>query len=305
MVKRLLFVGCSLIALSGIGRAETFRDLKAETVGLSDSQALKVFQGSALVLKNPELRSLVTEAKGSTSSGNPSMRRLRAEVSLRSSFEKNAPKNADDQAKQLSSSFAYNSNDEKSSNWVQKAFSRFHLNLPEFSSPRRSIGSGRAIASIANYILWTVLALALIAFLTFATIAFSRLGKQRRVARALLDESDPELTGSEWLESGDALLAQAKYREAVRAFYLASLIKIDDLGISRFIRSETNWNHLFRYDKSIHRPTGLDFRPQTQLFDQIWYGKQKATESVALEVRKFFTDLEAYGSANLTGVQRP
>jgi hypothetical protein len=52
------------------------------------------------------------------------------------------------------------------------------------------------------------------------------------------------------------------------------LLRFDEAGIARFIRSETNWEHFVRIDRSPQRLEHFDFRTLCRRFDLIWYGKQ-------------------------------
>ena len=89
---------------------------------------------------------------------------------------------------------------------------------------------------------------------------------------AMLAEDEPERTRDEYLDEADRLVGLGQYREAVRCLYLASLLAFDEAGIARFVRGQTNWEHLRRIEESDKMPTDLDFRPATQKFDVVWYG---------------------------------
>ena len=95
-----------------------------------------------------------------------------------------------------------------------------------------------------------------------------------RKAKALLEDDEPVRSRDEWLEAADKLEREGKYREAIRALYLASLLAFDEHRVARFERRETNWEHLRRIQISPRLPQGLDFLPATQLFDRVWYGHQ-------------------------------
>jgi hypothetical protein len=111
---------------------------------------------------------------------------------------------------------------------------------------------------------------AILLFLGLRAISFQR--SQRRRVQALMEDDEPEASVDEWLARADELAREGKHREAVRCLYFACLLRIDEAGIARFIRSQTNWEHLRRIQASPRRPAGLEFLPPTQAFDRVWYG---------------------------------
>jgi hypothetical protein len=121
-------------------------------------------------------------------------------------------------------------------------------------------------------LVWIVLVGLLLAFIVFAArfISFSR--SKKRKAKAVLEEDEPERTLDEWLALADAHEREGRFREAVRALYLACLLKFDERNVARFIRSQTNWEHLARIESSPRLPAGIDFRAATKAFDSVWYG---------------------------------
>jgi len=110
--------------------------------------------------------------------------------------------------------------------------------------------------------------------LFFAVRTFGWKWQRRGRVGAILEEDEPDRTADEWLQNAAGLEVQGKYREAVRSLYLACLVKMDDHGVARFVRSETNWEHYHRIHHSARRPADLDFLEPTRRFDTIWYGHQ-------------------------------
>jgi len=168
--------------------------------------------------------------------------------------------------------------DKQSSNWLGQAFERLRNAFdrpkpPEIPrGPRLNLQPGGL--SWLTGLVWVLLGAAVVAFAYFALkhVSFKRGLKRRRTA--VLDEDEPERSLDEWLGEADALAAQGMYREAVRALYLACLLKFDERKVARFIRAETNWEHLARIQTSATLPPGLDFRPPTKAFDSVWYGRK-------------------------------
>jgi Domain of unknown function (DUF4129) len=163
-------------------------------------------------------------------------------------------------------------------NWLSKAFSRLFANrdsqpsspaTPEIPGGTVSLGS-----AIFTYGLIGILVAAVIFFLVLAFRHFSWQKKLKRKSSALLEEDEPERSADEWLRLAEGLTLQGRYREAVRCLYLACLLKIDEANVARFVRAETNWEHLARIQASPTRPASLDMLAPTQSFDRIWYGHQ-------------------------------
>jgi hypothetical protein len=106
---------------------------------------------------------------------------------------------------------------------------------------------------------------------------------KKRKRGGMLEEGEELLSEDEYLLDADRLIAEGKYREACRALYLASLLRIDKSRIARFEPAQTNWEHLRRIETSIIRPENLQFRPVTKAFDLAWYGyRAKALEDVMI-----------------------
>jgi hypothetical protein len=103
---------------------------------------------------------------------------------------------------------------------------------------------------------------------------FRRIRTKRRTA--LVDEFEEERSLDEWLELARGFEAKGEYRKAVRAAYIACLLKFDELEVARFVKSETNWEHLARIERSPKLAPNVDFRSATKLFDLVWYGHRYA-----------------------------
>lgn len=164
------------------------------------------------------------------------------------------------------------SNERQESNWLYNALERFarlfRFQRPDVDVPTPNPGWMQGLI----YVAWGLLGLLLLVFAWFAVRHFRWRRKQSRKAKAVLEEDEPERTLDEWLELADRYAAEGKVREAVRCLYLSCLLKFDERGIARFVRGETNWEHLRRIESSPRKPDGLDFRTATQHFDRVWYG---------------------------------
>ena len=177
--------------------------------------------------------------------------------------------------KRIQSNPLYRNVDERrSSNWigdtldkVRKLFPK--LKQPKVDTPNMPQISGLDVAFRA--IAWLLLGGLLVTFLVFALRYWSFRQNLKRRASAVLEDDEPERTLDEWLALANQLESEGKYREAIRCLYLACLLKFDEAGVARFVRSHTNWEHLERIQSSPKNP-GIDFLPLTRAFDLAWYG---------------------------------
>ena len=110
----------------------------------------------------------------------------------------------------------------------------------------------------------------------FLLARYARLPGFRRKA-VLVEEEEAPRSADAWLDEANALIAQGRFREAVRGLYVAGLMRFDEAGVARFDRHQTNWEHLRRIEASPKRPPGTDVRAATGRFDRVWYGHLDAT----------------------------
>lgn len=168
----------------------------------------------------------------------------------------------------------------QSSNWLGKSFERIGEMISRLKAPKADLPNvpkppAFGIGNLFVYFVWFILGGGVLVFLIWAVRQFSwKLNKKAKKIKAggLLEEDEPERTADEWLVQADNLELLGRFREAVRCLYLACLVRFDEAGVARFIRSQTNWEHLYRIEASPKRPAGLDFRDATKSFDIIWYG---------------------------------
>lgn len=206
-------------------------------------------------------------------------------IAMRAAAEGSPPKDSvKSQAKQIKASPLYRDPGiQEQSNWLDGAMRRLadlipkRTEAPNINVPRSGI-PGWIVPGM-----WGLLALAVATFGYFAIRHFSWKRALKRKATAVLEDDEPERTLDEWLLLADEHAAAGRFREAVRAMYLSCLLKFDEAGVARFVRGETNWEHLHRISNSPKKPATIDFRPPTQTFDRIWYGFHvKGSEDVEL-----------------------
>ncbi|MBS1705954.1 MAG: hypothetical protein JST40_08775 [Armatimonadetes bacterium] len=197
---------------------------------------------------------------------------LRAEVAKVKSVDQKGNK----LAKEIKAKGNYPDADGKrKSNWIARAFERMATNFQceRKRDPNENMSIPTLDTSWISYVAWILLGAAVLVALFFAIKYFSPQFKRRsRRVGGLMEEDEPERTAPEWIENAMGLAAQQKYREAVRALYLASLVEFDSARVARFLRGETNWEHYRRISASSRYPAGFDFLTPTSRFDTIWYG---------------------------------
>lgn len=164
---------------------------------------------------------------------------------------------------------------EGSNNWLARALQRLanlfkgrSIDGPDIN-PGALAGAGQWLTTVV----WILLGGAAIAAAAFVIARVRSLPARKRKTKAVLDEDEPVRTADEWLALADAHAAAGRFRDAIRALYLASLVRFDVTGVARFDRSQTNWEHLARIESSPTYDRELDFRSATLLFDRHWYGE--------------------------------
>lgn len=161
----------------------------------------------------------------------------------------------------------------ESSNWLSRALDRLKNLFKRDSGPQAIPDLNLPlIGAVFQYFMWSVLAIAVGIFSYFAFRHFQWRRRLARKASAVLDEDEPERSIDEWLALADELESKGEFRKAVRALYLACLLRFDEVRVARFDRGQTNWEHLARIEASPTRPAELDFRAPTKAFDLVWYG---------------------------------
>lgn len=165
-----------------------------------------------------------------------------------------------------------------SSNWIQKLLNRLK-NFFDRDSTSNNGPTGPPpgwifpLLQAIFYLVTAVVIGLLIYLLTKIPWGWTKAGRAKKQKRGgMLEEGENLLSEDEYLLDADRLIAEGKYREACRALYLASLLRIDKSRIARFEPAQTNWEHLRRIETSPLRPENLHFRPVTKQFDLAWYG---------------------------------
>ena len=175
------------------------------------------------------------------------------------------------------------------SSWLARALSRIHW--PKFDQPEFGGGPAIGIGAWATTLMWVVLA-ALGILAIYLLARYVRL-PGRKGRKRIVDDDEPLRSADAWIEEADRLVAEGRYREAVRGLYVAGLMRFDEAGVARFDRNQTNWEHLRRIEASPKRPEDSDVRGATGRFDRCWYGHLPTTDGDAATMRAWYNGLVA------------
>ncbi|MEZ0326170.1 MAG: DUF4129 domain-containing protein [Fimbriimonas sp.] len=272
----------SLLCISLLAYAGEYAEMSARLSGAKDSEeVVRIVSENARLSADPDISGMLANEELTYDELAAS---LKEAVALRAMLEKPtaaAPNKAD--LKKIKSSPLYRDTGvDETSNWLSRALARLrNINL-KFDGPKVNAGWLAGLGPILYGLFWTIIAISLGFLIYFAVKHFKWRGRLQRRASTLMEDSEPERTLDEWLELADQLESDGRYREAVRALYLACLLRFDEALVARFDRAQTNWEHLYRIEGSARKPEHLDFRTPTSLFDRVWYGNQgKGREEVA------------------------
>jgi hypothetical protein len=281
----------SLLALWVLATGEEYAEMSARLRSVRDPEAvLRAVKEDPRIAADEE----ISETLGRNDlSPEAKAKDLRATIEMRSMLE--APTAAAPPAgdvKKIKSSPLYrDSGVSESSNWLARALERLRNLRLNLKPPQTDLGFLRGLGPVLYVLFWTAIAGALAALIYFAVKHFRWRKRLARKASALLAESEPERTLDEWLELADRLESEGQYREAVRALYLACLLRFDEALVARFDRGETNWEHLRRIEASPRKPLDLEFRSPTRLFDRVWYGHLGTGRPDVAQFREWYVGL--------------
>lgn len=148
--------------------------------------------------------------------------------------------------------------------------------------------------------LYLLFYLALAAVAAMAIIACIRIWKKRvRTKNAEVNVSVEQVTDpppdledefvtadtrpvSEWLTLGDKLLREGHFRQALRAYYLASLADLADQDFVIIRKSKSNLEYCREVERHAHAVPEIAsrFKNNVSVFDKVWYGRYQVTKSL-------------------------
>ncbi|HLO99745.1 MAG TPA: hypothetical protein VK171_14220 [Fimbriimonas sp.] len=185
------------------------------------------------------------------------------------------------------------------SSWFEKLMKKLRapeVNTPKVDGPSVEVGW---LEGVIKFFYWTMVVAAIGAAVYVVyklPIKWNKIARSKKVTRGGMLEDGEELKSEdEYALAAEALVQEGRYREACRAYYLASLLRIDALRIARFEPAQTNWEHLRRIESSRKRPEGFEFREITKKFDYAWYGYEAKTELDVVPFRRAYSEIVALG----------
>jgi len=239
----------------------------------SAGEAAQIVLGSPSSMANPDVAKAVEAAQKNPASA-ADLAQLQATMDVQARIQSSSvnPATASQAAAIVSGSLYQGGTVRAGSNWVGTTFAKLAKLIPKFRDGKVSpTMNGPTNLDWVVPVMWTLLGTVAVALICYGASIFVFKMRLRRRTAAVLEDDEPERTLDEWLAMADQLEAGGKYREAIRCLYLACLIRFDEAGVARFIKSETNWEHLRRIQAS-EKNRGIDFLPRTLLFDLAWYG---------------------------------
>jgi len=271
-IKSVAF-SCSLL-LACVASAQDATHLAASVdQAKSAGEAAQIVLGSPSSMANPDVAKAVEAAQKNPASA-ADLAQLQATMDVQARIQSSSvnPATASQAAAIVSGSLYQGGTVRAGSNWVGTTFAKLAKLIPKFRDGKVSpTMNGPTNLDWVVPVMWTLLGTVAVALICYGASIFVFKMRLRRRTAAVLEDDEPERTLDEWLAMADQLEAAGKYREAIRCLYLACLIRFDEAGVARFIKSETNWEHLRRIQAS-EKNRGIDFLPLTLLFDLAWYG---------------------------------
>jgi hypothetical protein len=161
------------------------------------------------------------------------------------------------------------------------------VEVPELSAP--------SVIPLPGPLFFVLLAAAIAAALIGIALATRRARPRSEVPLPTATEriEDPrERAPSHWVDDAARLAAEGRYREALRALYLATLVALDRRRLIRFDPTWTNGQYLRQMPESEARRA---FRELTSIFEHTWYGCEPAGEETYRACRALAERIVAEG----------
>ena len=267
-----------------VGQAGPYKDAFSRIEKLHAKQTIEVESALGDVASKPLVSDLVSKyASARSADREERFSDLKWRLQQLSRLEEeSATDHAAGEAAAIKSSHLFRDSGSREGNsWLKNALDQLHFNMPQPTSSSNS-AIPDIFGTLLVYLVWGAIGVA-VGILIYVAVKHVNWKKSlRRKASSIVEEDEPERSLDEWLGLADQLTSEGRYREAVRALYIACLLRFDEARVARFDRGQTNWEHLRRIETSHRLPAGIDFRETTRQFDRIWYGFAKTgLESVA------------------------
>lgn len=289
-----LMLACAMCA------AGPYTDLKAKLDNTSsDAEVIRLVTSNQTIASQKDISESLSKTDYDAAG---TAKNLRAQIDLRAMAE--SPKSSGSSAQQAArtikeSPFYRDPGIDRKRNWLADALERLKNIKLKPEREQQGVGAPSFLGALFTVVVWCLLATGVLTLLYFAVRHIRWQRTLTRKSKTLLEDDEPDRSLDEWLQLADELATAGRHREAVRALYLACLIKFDEADVARFDRGETNWEHLARFEESPKRPRELDFRTPTQQFDRIWYGFQTRGMPDVDQFRRWYQEV----SQSLRGVK--
>lgn len=147
-----------------------------------------------------------------------------------------------------------------------------------YSGPEPAFSIPEGFITFVRVLVWIAVTALVIVLAAYLYKTYYR-PMQLRSRAALVSEEEALLSEDEWLAQARQLMASGEDRAAIRCLYVAMLLRAQEAGKLKFVRTDTNWEHYRRFNSS--SGALFDLRPPTSEFDYFWYGERPAgpTES--------------------------
>lgn len=156
--------------------------------------------------------------------------------------------------------------------------------LGEWLAGRFGKPTGANLSGIGD-VLYVVAVAAGVALVTLLALAvLRRIGrpKQRDRVAAEQERTEEEFIAAaeeEWVRRARGYASAGDWRWAIRCFYMASLVKLDDAGVIRYEKGVTNWGYVARVRSSGRHGLLPPLTSLTGRFDDVWYGDHEVSEA--------------------------
>ena len=293
----------STTLLSSVCLGGPYGDLQRQLRSVkSPEEVIQAVSGSHVASNQPDIKQEIESTTDADVDKKAIADNLREMVDMAAMAEERKPSSSDQAAasKIKQSPLYLDRGIDRKSNWLGDAINRLkNIRQKQPDEPIKIGPEVSAFGKLVTYVIWAILIGAVLGLLYYTIRYIDWRSALTRKARALLEEDEPERTLDEWLQLADVHSAAGRFREAVRALYLACLLKFDEHNVARFDRGETNWEHLERIRSSPLKPEDLDFTDATRRFDRIWYGYQTRGQVDVDEYRALYQNI----SERLKGVE--
>jgi hypothetical protein len=134
----------------------------------------------------------------------------------------------------------------------------------------------RVDLSFLRYVVMAAGAVALILLIALAgPLLFRYFVSARRRGKGARAGDEEVATSAEAIQRAQAASVIQDYRLALRMLYLASLLKLDEIGALRYDRALTNREYV--REVALQPPLASALKPVVETFDDVWYGYRPIT----------------------------